>query len=140
MRIVAIDYGKKRCGLAVTDPLKIIATHLNTTETSQLISFLKAYCLSNEVEGFVLGKPLKLNNELNAISQDIEALKRVLSAQFPEKYIDDIDERFTSKIATQSILMSGVNKKKRQDKSTVDMVSAVIILQNYLELKNKYHE
>jgi putative holliday junction resolvase len=136
VRILAIDYGKKRTGLSVTDPLQIIATHLAGIETKGLISFLKEYCRKEEVEGFVLGRPLKLNNELNDIYKEIILFKSELAILFPDKYITEIDERFTSKMATQSILDSGVNKKKRQDKHLVDMVSAVIILQNYLDLQS----
>jgi putative holliday junction resolvase len=136
MRIVAIDYGAKRTGLATTDPLQIIATHLGAIETKDLIDYLKTYCSKESVEGFVIGKPLTLQNTLNPIYSQIIDLKEKLKLQFSEKYIEEIDERFTSKMATASILMSGVNKKKRQDKKTVDAVSAVIILQNYLDLKS----
>jgi putative Holliday junction resolvase len=136
MRIVAIDYGAKRTGLASTDPLQIIATHLGAVETKDLIDYLKTYCSKEDVEGFVIGKPLTLQNTLNPIYSQIILLKEKLKLQFSEKYIEEIDERFTSKMATASILMSGVNKKKRQDKKTVDAVSAVIILQNYLDLKS----
>ncbi len=136
MRILAIDYGGKRTGLAVTDPLQIIATHLDAVDTKGLMDYIESYCIKEEVEGFVIGRPLKLNNELNDIYQHIVEFKTKLAEKFPEKYIDEIDERYTSKMATQSILASGVNKKKRQDKKLVDMVSAVIILQNYLELKS----
>lgn len=135
MRILCIDYGKKRCGLAVTDPLQLIATHLAAVATQELMPYIEQYCLGENVEGFVLGKPLTLNNELNAIAQDIDDFKLKLKSKFPDKYIDEIDERFTSKLASQSILQSGVSKKTRRDKSLVDMVSAVIILQNYLTLK-----
>jgi putative Holliday junction resolvase len=136
MRIVAIDYGAKRTGLASTDPLQIIATHLGAVETKDLIDYLKTYCSKEDVEGFVIGKPLTLQNTLNPIYSQIILLKEKLKLQFSEKYIEEIDERFTSKMATASILMSGVSKKKRQDKKTVDAVSAVIILQNYLDLKS----
>lgn len=138
MRILAIDYGKKRCGLAVTDPLKLIANHLEAMPTSELLSYLKTYCQKEIVEGFVLGKPLTLNNELNEIAKEIDVFKVQLKQSFPDKYIEEIDERFTSKMAFQSILDSGVSKKKRQDKSRIDIVSAVIILQNYLELKSNF--
>lgn len=135
MRILCIDYGKKRCGLAVTDPLQLIATHLAAVATQELMPYIEQYCLGENVEGFVLGKPLTLNNELNAIALDIDDFKLKLKSKFPDKYIDEIDERFTSKLASQSILQSGASKKTRRDKSLVDMVSAVIILQNYLTLK-----
>lgn len=136
MRILAIDFGVKRCGLAVTDPLQIIATHLEAVSTESLLSYLKEYLNKESVEGFVLGKPLNLKNELNEISKDLDKLKLNLRQNFPDKYIEEIDERFTSKMAFQSILDSGVGKKKRQNKSNIDVVSAVIILQNYLELKS----
>lgn len=136
MRILAIDYGKKRCGLAVTDPLQIIATHLEAVATNDLLVYLKNYCEREEVEGFVIGKPLKLNNQLNDIAKDIVQFKSKLNQLFPQKYIEEIDERFTSKMAFQSIIDSGVGKEKRKDKGNIDVVSAVIILQNYLELKS----
>ena len=136
MRIVGIDYGGKRTGLAVTDPLQIIATHHSTQDTRELLTYLQDYCTKEEVEGFVIGRPLNLKNELNEIYGKIVEFKERLKAIFPTKYIVEIDERFTSKMAFQSILDSGVNKKKRRDKGLVDMVSAVIILQNYLDLKS----
>ncbi|MFY7861603.1 MAG: Holliday junction resolvase RuvX [Chitinophagales bacterium] len=136
MRIIAIDYGAKRTGLATTDPMQIIATHLGAIDTKDLLDYLKTYCSKEEVEGFVIGRPLTLQNNLNPIYSQIINLKDKLKLHFSEKYIEEIDERFTSKMASASILMSGVNKKKRQDKKTVDAVSAVIILQNYLDLKS----
>jgi putative Holliday junction resolvase len=138
VRILAIDYGKKRCGLSVTDPMQLIATHLEAVQTTDLLVYLKNYCEKQEVEGFVLGKPLKLNNQLNDIAKDINQFKTVLHQVFPNKYIEEIDERFTSKIAFQSIIDSGVGKEKRKNKSNIDVVSAVIILQNYLELKSNF--
>ena len=140
MRILAIDYGRKRCGLAVTDPLQIIATHLEAVATSDLLIYIKNYCEREEVEGFVIGKPLKLNNQLNDIAKDIVQFKSKLTQLFPQKYIEEIDERFTSKIAFQSIIDSGVGKEKRKDKGNIDVVSAVIILQNYLELKSNLNK
>ena len=138
MRILAIDYGKKRCGLAVTDSLKLIATHLEALPTIELLIYLKTYCQKESVEGFVLGKPLTLKNDLNEIAKEIDVFKVQLKEAFPDKYIAEIDERFTSRMAFQSIIDSGVRKKKRQDKSRIDIVSAVIILQNYLELKSNF--
>jgi len=138
LRILAIDYGKKRCGLAVTDPLQIIATHLEAVATNDLLIYLKNYCEREAVEGFVIGKPLKLNNQLNDIAKDIVQFKSKLNQLYPNKYIEEIDERFTSKMAFQSIIDSGVGKEKRKDKGNIDVVSAVIILQNYLELKSNF--
>jgi putative Holliday junction resolvase len=116
--------------------MKIIGTHLDTVDTRDLMDYLLSYCRKEDVEGFVIGRPLNLKNELNDIYVDIVSFKDKLTIHFAEKYIVEMDERFTSKLATQSILQSGVRKKKRQDKRMVDMVSAVIILQNYLELKS----
>jgi putative Holliday junction resolvase len=138
LRILAIDYGKKRCGLAVTDPLQIIATHLEAVSTNDILLYLKNYCEKEEVEGFVIGKPLKLNNQLNEIAKEIIKFKVKLAQLFPKKFIEEIDERFTSKMAFQSIIDSGVGKEKRKDKGNIDVVSAVIILQNYLELKSNF--
>ena len=135
MRIVSIDYGGKRTGLAVTDPEQIIATHLDAIPTSELLKYLTTYCNKEAVEGFVIGKPMKLNGEMNTIYKQILLFIKELTATFPTKYIEEIDERFTSKMAQNSILMSGVNKKTRQNKELVDMVSAVIILQDYMNLK-----
>ena len=122
----------------MTDPLKLIATHLEALPTIELLIYLKTYCQKENVEGFVLGKPLTLKNELNEIAKEIDVFKVQLKETFPDKYIAEIDERFTSKMAFQSIIDSGVGKKKRQDKSRIDIVSAVIILQNYLELKSNF--
>jgi len=122
----------------VTDPLKLIATHLEALPTIELLIYLKTYCQKESVEGFVLGKPLTLKNDLNEIAKEIDVFKVQLKEAFPDKYIAEIDERFTSKMAFQSIIDSGVRKKKRQDKSRIDIVSAVIILQNYLELKSNF--
>jgi putative holliday junction resolvase len=138
LRILAIDYGKKRCGLAVTDPLQIIATHLEAVSTIDILLYLKNYCEKEEVEGFVIGKPLKLNNQLNEIAKEIIQFKVKLAQLFPKKFIEEIDERFTSKMAFQSIIDSGVGKEKRKNKANIDVVSAVIILQNYLELKSNF--
>ncbi|MBL7789986.1 MAG: Holliday junction resolvase RuvX [Chitinophagales bacterium] len=140
MRIIGIDYGKKRCGLSVTDNLQIIATHLVSVASNDLLSYLKGYCEKEVVEGFVIGKPLKLNNQLNEIAKDIVELKIKLNQCFPDKYIEEIDERFTSKIAFQSILDSGVGKEKRKNKANIDVVAAVIILQNYLDLKSNLNK
>lgn len=133
-RILAIDYGKKRTGLAVTDSLKIIANALQTVDSTSLKEFLIKYFLQEEVETVVIGKPYTKNFETNDIEKDIEKFIVWLNEKFPTKKIERIDERFTSKIATQAILASGVNKKTRQQKEIIDKVSATIILQTYLEM------
>lgn len=135
MRIIGIDFGGKRTGLSVTDPMQIIATHLTAIPTKELLDYLTEYCSKEPVEGFVIGLPKKLDNSMNDIYKSIVIFKKELSTLFPEKYIEEIDERFTSKIAQNSILMSGVNKKTRQNKELIDMVSAVILLQDYMNLK-----
>ena len=137
MRIVAIDFGSKRTGLAVTDPMQIIATSLETVETYKLIEYLEKYCLTEPGEGFVFGLSKKLDNSMNDIHKSMQVFQSKLNEKFPEKYIEEIDERFTSKIAQQSILMSGVNKKTRQDKALIDKVSAAILLQDYLNFKQR---
>ncbi|MCO5280349.1 MAG: Holliday junction resolvase RuvX [Chitinophagales bacterium] len=134
-RILAIDYGRKRTGLAVTDSLKIIANALQTVDTATLKEFLQKYFLQEDVEAIVVGKPYTKNFETNDIEKDIEQFIVWLNEKFPTKSIHRIDERFTSKMATQAILASGVNKKTRQQKEIVDRVSATIILQTYLEMQ-----
>lgn len=135
-RILAIDYGKRRTGLAVTDPLKIIASALQTVETKDLKSFISSYFLSEEVEAIVIGKPFTKSFEDNNIEKEIAVFITWLKEKFPEKIIHRIDERFTSKMASQTILASGVNKKTRQQKAIVDRVSATIILQTFMEMNH----
>jgi putative Holliday junction resolvase len=137
VRIVAIDFGSKRTGLAVTDPLQIIATSLDTVDTFKLIEYLEQYCKTEAVEGFVFGLSKKLDNSMNDIHKSMQVFQSKLKEKFPEKYIEEMDERYTSKMAQQSILMSGVNKKTRQDKSLIDKVSAAILLQDYLNFKQR---
>jgi putative Holliday junction resolvase len=134
-RVMAFDYGRKRVGVAVTDSLQIIANGLDTIETKNIKIFLKEYLAKEEVQAFVMGIPYNKKYEENDIVKDIEVFIQWLVQQYPDKPIHRIDERFTSKMATQAILMSGVNKKARQVKATVDKVSATIILQSFLERK-----
>ncbi len=134
-RILAIDYGTKRVGIAVTDDLQIIASGLTTVHSSDLIDFLSKYIEKEEVEAIVVGEPKTLKNEQTDISHEIEKLIKHLSKKFPQQKIDTIDERFTSKLASQAIFMSGVKKKNRQKKELIDEVSATIILQSYLQQK-----
>lgn len=133
-RILAIDLGTKRTGLAVTDPLKILANPLETVQTGQLMYYLKAYCVKEEVEAFVLGLPLRLNGQDNEMTPRVMKLKEDLENIFPGKKILLVDERFTSKIAMQSMIAMGSKKKDRIEKAgNLDKVSAAIILQSYLE-------
>lgn len=134
-RVVAIDYGQKRTGLAVTDADQIIAGPLDTVPTQQLIDFLIRYLAKEPVECFVVGKPYNLDYSDSQSSKMIEDFVVHLGRKFPLIRIVRIDERFTSKMASQTILDSGKNKKARQDKALVDKVSAVILLQDYLMRK-----
>lgn len=131
-RVIAIDYGQKRTGLAVTDTDQIIAGPLETVPTQQLIDFLTRYLAKETVECFVVGKPYNMDFSDSQSSKMIEDFVVHLGRKFPMVKIVRIDERFTSKMASQTILDSGKNKKARQDKSLVDKVSAVILLQDYL--------
>lgn len=133
-RILALDYGTKRVGVAVTDEMQIIASGLTTVHSSDLIQFLTDYVQKEKVETIVVGEPKTLKNEKTDSSHEIEKLMKNLIKKFPDQKIDKIDERFTSKLATQAILMSGVKKKKRQQKELVDEVSATIILQSYMQM------
>jgi putative Holliday junction resolvase len=135
-RIIAIDYGLKRTGIAVTDPLKIIANALTTIESQKLIPFLKDYFKKEEVECIVIGDPKRLNGEPTHSTQAVNEVILELQKTFPSIPINKLDERFTSKIAFQSMIDAGLKKKVRKDKALIDKVSATIILQSYLEQRN----
>jgi len=132
-RILAIDYGTKRVGLAVTDPQKIIASRLETVHSKDVIDFIRKYTISEELESFVVGLPLHLDGKATDATPHVEAFVKQLKKHFPEIPIHRIDERFTSKIAFQTMLEAGLKKKDRQRKDLVDGVSATLILQHYLE-------
>ncbi|WP_044234124.1 Holliday junction resolvase RuvX [Haliscomenobacter hydrossis] len=136
-RIMAIDYGTKRTGIAVTDPLQIIASGLDTVPTTELMNFLRQYCQEEDVEAFVVGEPKNLDDTPAQIHHLVMAFVAQIENLFPDKRVILRDERFTSKDATRSIRQSVPSRKKRRDKGLVDKVSAVIILQEYLE-KYKY--
>ena len=133
-RIVAIDYGQKRTGLAVTDELKIIATGLTTVRTVDVLTFLKDYAKRNPVECFVVGEPKQMDNTASGSSVFIEPFVKTLKSVFPEIPVKRADERFTSLIASRTIREAGLKKKDRRDKGLVDTVSATIILQSYMEM------
>ncbi|MBW6492264.1 MAG: Holliday junction resolvase RuvX [Lentimicrobium sp.] len=135
-RILAIDYGQKRVGLAVTDEGQIIATPLTTVHSKDVIAYLKDYLNHERVELFVVGEPRQMNNLASESAKFTEPFVRLLAKSFPDVKIVRIDERFTSKMAQKTILDSGARKKERQNKELVDMVSAVIILQSYLETRS----
>ncbi|MEO5976726.1 MAG: Holliday junction resolvase RuvX [Chryseolinea sp.] len=135
-RILAIDYGRKRTGIAVTDPLRIIATALDTVESHQLIQFLKTYLSKESVDEFVVGMPKTLMNDDSENAPLVRTFVDVLKKTFPDKPIHLADERFTSSIAKRSMIESGMKKKDRQVKGNVDKISAVIILQSFLSRTN----
>lgn len=134
-QILALDYGKKRCGLAATDDLQLIASGLETIDTPRLMDYLKNYFSLNKVDEIVIGLPTDLKGNINEIETDIQAFIQRLKELFPDKPIQRFDERFTSKMASYFISQSGKNKKQRQDKGLIDKVSATLILQQYLEQK-----
>ena len=134
-QILAVDFGKKRCGLAATDDLRIIAGGLDTVETTALMEFLKNYFSENSVDEVVIGLPTDLKGNMSEVEQDIQKFIEEFKNEFPEVSVVRFDERFTSKIASYFISQSGKNKKQRQEKGLIDKVSATLILQQYLEQK-----
>ena len=131
-RIVALDFGLKRTGIAMTDELQIIASPLTTVDSAELMVFLKDLILKNQVDTIVLGEPKRLNNQDTHITQNVYLLKEALEKEFPFQKIELVDERFTSKMAMQSMIDGGLKKKQRQEKGALDSVSATIILQSYM--------
>ena len=131
-RILAIDYGTKRTGIAVTDELQIIASGLTTVDTKSLISFLVDYVNLERVEMFVVGLPKQMNNTASESEIQIQSFLKKLNKAIPEIPVERIDERFTSKMAFQTMIDSGLSKKQRQNKALVDEISATLILQSYL--------
>ncbi|MBL7891091.1 MAG: Holliday junction resolvase RuvX [Bacteroidia bacterium] len=132
-RIMAIDYGTKRVGIAVTDPNQIIANGLTTIHSKDVLAFLKGYVVKENVVCIVVGEPKRMNNEASDVERQIAPFVKSLQKNFPTIPIERMDERFTSKMAFQAMIAGGLKKKDRQNKETVDMVSATIILQSYLE-------
>jgi putative Holliday junction resolvase len=136
-RILAIDYGQKRVGLAVTDPLKIIANGLTTVASGEIFRFLDNYLAKEQVEMFIVGLPKKMNNEDSDSVRFIEPFVRGLKNKFPSVPVQMVDERFTSVLAHRALIEGGAKKKKRMEKEIIDEISATIILQSYLE-SNRY--
>jgi len=132
-RVMALDYGKKRTGIAVTDPLQIIATGLETIESKQLIWYLKQYFQKEEVEKVLIGYPLNFDETATDATPLVEKFIRNFQQVFPNMQIEKVDERMTSKMASQAIAGMGLKKKDREQKELIDTVSAVILLQEYLE-------
>ncbi|HXR84822.1 MAG TPA: Holliday junction resolvase RuvX [Hanamia sp.] len=131
-RILCIDYGKKRTGIAVTDPLQIIATGLTTVDSHELISFLKKYFQQEEVELIVIGDPKNLDDSDTHATPLVNAIIKRLEKEFPKIPIKKVDERFTSKMAKQAMIEMGMKKKDRRNKRTVDEIAATIMLQEYM--------
>ncbi|MFC4720908.1 Holliday junction resolvase RuvX [Geojedonia litorea] len=134
-RILAIDYGTKRSGIAITDELQIIASGLTTVNTIDLISFLQTYLSKESVELFVIGEPKQMNNTASESEISIQEFIKKLRKEIPSIPIERVDERFTSKMAFQTMIDSGLNKSKRKNKALIDEISATIILQSYLQSK-----
>lgn len=130
---MAFDYGTKRIGVAVTDPLQIIATALTAIHPNEIIDFIKKYLQTEAIEKFVVGLPLQMDGSPSQSAPHVKGFVRSLRRTFPEIPIVTIDERFTSKMASSVIAQSGLKREKKQQKSLVDQVSAVIILQSYME-------
>jgi len=134
-RILSIDYGRKRVGLAVTDPGQIIATRLTTIPTHTIWDFLSDYFQKEKVESVVVGYPKQMNNEASEAVRYINPFLKKFQIQYPEMKLEILDERFTSKMAFQTMIDGGLKKQQRQNKALIDGISATIILQSYLEQK-----
>lgn len=134
-RVLAIDYGLKRTGIAVTDEMQIIASGLTTIASETVITFLKDYFEKEKVEKVIIGKPMQMNNEPSQSAPLIETFVEKFINQFPDMNVERADERFTSKIAFQTMIDSGLKKKQRQNKALIDEISATIMLQDYLSRK-----
>lgn len=134
-RILAIDYGYKRCGIAVTDENRIIATPLETVEKYLLLSFIEKYLLKNTVDIFVIGQPIDMKGNASEVEPEIRGFIKKLRKQFPDIPVERYDERFTSRLALQSLIDAGATKSQRKEKGTIDKVSAAIILQSYMQYR-----
>jgi putative Holliday junction resolvase len=132
-RLLAIDYGTKRCGIAVSDPMQIIAQGLTTVHSKDILSFLDTYFQKEAVQIIVVGEPKRMSGEATDATVHVNAFVKKLKEKFPAMKIERIDERFTSKMAFQTMIDSGLKKKARQNKELVDEISATIILQSYME-------
>lgn len=131
-RLLAIDFGQKRTGIAVTDEFQIIASGLTTVNTSELMSFLKDYFQKEKVERVIIGEPKRLNNEPSEITPMLNEFIAAFKKAFPAMPVERMDERFTSKMAFQTMIDSGLKKKQRQNKALIDEIAATIILQDYM--------
>lgn len=136
MRLMAIDYGQKRTGIAVTDEMQIIASGLTTVPSETALNFLKDYFAKERVEAVLIGEPKQMDNTPSQSAPIIDAFVSAFKNAFPDMPVVRVDERFTSKMAFQTMIDSGLKKKQRQDKALIDEISATIMLQDYLSRKN----
>lgn len=134
-KIIAIDYGGRRCGIAETDDLQIIASPLTTVDTKEIYNFMALYLAKNEVETLVVGLPLRMSGEVSDIETEILKFIKKFSEKYPHIAITRINEAFTSKRAMEAMVQSGTSKKKRREKGNLDKISATLILQEFLENK-----
>jgi putative Holliday junction resolvase len=134
-RIVALDYGTKRVGIAVSDEMQIIAGSLGTVHSKEILGFLKKYVAEEKVDCFVVGEPKQMNNTVSESEKYIKDFIKKLQIEFPAVPVERYDERFTSKIASKTMFDAGLNKKQRKDKNLLDSISATLILQSYMEYK-----
>jgi len=134
-RVLALDYGKKRVGVAVTDPLKITANGLTTVDTRHIKEFISDYIAKEQIECLIVGQPIQMNYQISEAEKYIEPFLKWFRDKYPEIRIERIDERYTSKMAHKAMIEGGMRKMARRDKAMVDKISAVIILQSYLGLK-----
>lgn len=132
-RVIAIDFGLKRTGLAVTDPLRIIASALETVESRDLMAYITGYCSREAVDGFVVGLPVNLDGTDTDVTSNVRLLAQELKRRFPSCFVELVDERFTSRMAQQTLMASGKGRMARREKGQLDRISAAIILQGWLE-------
>ena len=133
MRLMAFDYGTKRIGIAVTDPMQIIATGLDTIHPVKIVDYLKKYLQTEQVELFIVGEPKQMDNTPSQSAIHVKGFVKLLKKTFPEIPVEMLDERFTSKMASATIAQSGMGKKARQNKELVDTISATILLQSWMD-------
>ena len=138
-RIMAFDFGTKRLGIAVTDPLQLFATGLTTIHPKDVIEFLKKYLQTEQVEAFIVGEPKQMDGTPSQSAPQVKGFVTILKKNFPDIPVEMMDERFTSKMASATIAQSGLKKSDRQNKALIDTVSATIILQSYMEKKSLSH-
>lgn len=132
---MSFDYGTKRIGIAVTDPMQIIATGLDTVHPQHIVEYLKKYLQTEQIERFIVGEPKQMDNTPSQSAQHVRGFVTILKKNFPEIPVEMLDERFTSKMASAAIAQSGMGKKDRQNKALVDTISATILLQSWMEKK-----